>query len=1039
MKKNTKGKIREFTILGIAFLLLAVTITSFVSADTGQVDSVSGIRTLYLPWKAYHYEGTYNRTYFTFLNGSTGNPEVIYYDHSTHSWSNIYQITSPATVTNAHGSPSIIADSNGYIYVSWGDGFYDGSNLYLVKSTNPEDISSWGSVQTIATGSYTAYPQILPLQNLTFTYRDGSAGQYWKLTKYITSNTSTTTKNIENFDNDTAGAASASNPSESWYSLVSNNFSVWDVSTAQAHSGTQSLHGSHDGTNSDEIDISLNQSYEIKYFQFYTYMVQQKLYFIFANASYNAGNADSTSLSGNAGPWIIVDSSNINYKDSTGTNQVITSSTNLWNTWVLWNFSFDWANHQFTVIINGTSYGPYSFEAPINDMKYAIFWLGGGYTADMYIDDIEVGISSSGTTQGWTSASTILDFGSYRPYVYPFLDNGRMYWGISYHDDTSDHQRNLYLIYSDDGGSTWYEMGSTTALTLPISYSDLTPIITSDATEIYGGWVYNGNPYMICESGGYYKLAYWDGSAWQVKTIVADGSGTTSFKGQGASVYVDSTGIYAYVPIYENSHYNIKEYKSTDGGATWSKTADITSSSTEDYGYPFVPINQRDEMRLLYIREDGANASTPTFWRDSNTPFYYGISGNSPPTCSITSPSNGATVSGTITIQGTASDSDGTVQSVEVKIDSGTWQTATGTTSWNYSWDTTTVSDGSHTIYARSYDGTDYSTEASVTVTVSNGGSTNNPPNAPSNPTPADGATNVAIDTHLSWSCSDPDGDSLTYDVYLGEGTTPHIIAHNITTTSYFPGNYNYNIVYYWKIVAWDSHGASTSSPTWSFTTVSSGGNAEPTCSLSASPSSGTAPLTVTFSMSASDSDGSIASWSLDVDNDGSPEYSGSGNPPATQSHTYSNAGTYTAKLTVTDDDGASSYNTVTITVSSSGGSTGGLTADFDYSVSNLNVTFTDTSTDSNGNIVSWHWDFGDGNTSTEQNPTHTYSSYGTYTVTLTVTDDDGSSDNVTKTVVVSNLVQNIHEVNSLLISVAPAFVMMAALASIVFMLKRRR
>jgi len=94
--------------------------------------------------------------------------------------------------------------------------------------------------------------------------------------------------------------------------------------------------------------------------------------------------------------------------------------------------------------------------------------------------------------------------------------------------------------------------------------------------------------------------------------------------------------------------------------------------------------------------------------------------GNSPPTVTITSPTEGETVSGTITITGTASDSDGTVQSVEVKIDNGAWQTATGTTSWSYSWDTTGVSDGSHTIYARSYDGTDYSTEDSVTVTVNN-------------------------------------------------------------------------------------------------------------------------------------------------------------------------------------------------------------------------------------------------------------------------------------------------------------------------------
>jgi len=69
--------------------------------------------------------------------------------------------------------------------------------------------------------------------------------------------------------------------------------------------------------------------------------------------------------------------------------------------------------------------------------------------------------------------------------------------------------------------------------------------------------------------------------------------------------------------------------------------------------------------------------------------------------------------------------------------------------------------------------------------------------------------------------------------------------------------------------------------------------NQPPTCTLSANPTSGEAPLTVTFSMSASDSDGAIASWELDVDSDGTAEYSGSGEPPATQDYTYNNAGSY--------------------------------------------------------------------------------------------------------------------------------------------------
>jgi Tfp pilus assembly protein PilE len=44
----------------------------------------------------------------------------------------------------------------------------------------------------------------------------------------------------------------------------------------------------------------------------------------------------------------------------------------------------------------------------------------------------------------------------------------------------------------------------------------------------------------------------------------------------------------------------------------------------------------------------------------------------------------------------------------------------------------------------------------------------NQPPALPSNPSPANSASGLDRDFQLSWECSDPDGDSLTFDVYLG-------------------------------------------------------------------------------------------------------------------------------------------------------------------------------------------------------------------------------------------------------------------------------
>jgi hypothetical protein len=103
------------------------------------------------------------------------------------------------------------------------------------------------------------------------------------------------------------------------------------------------------------------------------------------------------------------------------------------------------------------------------------------------------------------------------------------------------------------------------------------------------------------------------------------------------------------------------------------------------------------------------------------------------------------------------------------------------------------------------------------------GGVQNTPPNIPSNPSLANHATDGSINAHLSWTGGDPDaGNTVTYDVYFG--TSPSVpvamVSHNQTGTSYAPGTLAYNTTYYWKIVATDKHGASTTGPLWDFTTV---------------------------------------------------------------------------------------------------------------------------------------------------------------------------------------------------------------------------
>ena len=90
-----------------------------------------------------------------------------------------------------------------------------------------------------------------------------------------------------------------------------------------------------------------------------------------------------------------------------------------------------------------------------------------------------------------------------------------------------------------------------------------------------------------------------------------------------------------------------------------------------------------------------------------------------PPTTQITAPSNGATVSGTINVTATATDNVG-VTSIQIYID-GVLKASGSSSPLTYSWNTTTASAGTHTIYSKAADAAgNVGTSSTVTVTVNN-------------------------------------------------------------------------------------------------------------------------------------------------------------------------------------------------------------------------------------------------------------------------------------------------------------------------------
>ena len=74
----------------------------------------------------------------------------------------------------------------------------------------------------------------------------------------------------------------------------------------------------------------------------------------------------------------------------------------------------------------------------------------------------------------------------------------------------------------------------------------------------------------------------------------------------------------------------------------------------------------------------------------------------------------------------------------------------------------------------------------------------------------------------LSWICSDPDSDTLTYDVFFGTSNPPTSqVATGQSGATLSRTGLSNSTTYYWKVNATDSKGATTPGAAWSFTTSS--------------------------------------------------------------------------------------------------------------------------------------------------------------------------------------------------------------------------
>ena len=158
------------------------------------------------------------------------------------------------------------------------------------------------------------------------------------------------------------------------------------------------------------------------------------------------------------------------------------------------------------------------------------------------------------------------------------------------------------------------------------------------------------------------------------------------------------------------------------------------------------------------IKEPLLDVSNTALFNPVLVPGGGGGGGDNPPGVSVTSPSDGATVSGSVTVTASASDDNGVTQ-VEFFVDGGSIGVDTdGSNGWSASWDTTAYANGGHTVSAVATDTIGQTGSDSVSVTVDNGGGGGDPISL------SVSAYKVRGDKHadLSWSSA----TSTNVDIY---------------------------------------------------------------------------------------------------------------------------------------------------------------------------------------------------------------------------------------------------------------------------------
>ncbi len=338
---------------------------------------------------------------------------------------------------------------------------------------------------------------------------------------------------------------------------------------------------------------------------------------------------------------------------------------------------------------------------------------GGGTPPPLTISGVQAATPTTGGFQvSWSTnvaANSVVDYGTTANYGSSTPANSAM---------VTSHQ--VAVTGLTPGTLYHFRVRSTDASNSSISSADMT-----FSTAARGGVKIGTAPGISFQDSGLSAS-----TSYTYNVSAFDAAGNTSAQSAGASA---TTQAVSGGPVI--SGVSVGGITTSSATVTW--TTDVAATSQVEYGTTTAYGNLTTLNSSLVTSHTTLLVSLAT-----NTLFHYRVhSKNSsgvesiggdfafqtssvvdttPPTISITAPTNGATVSGTMSVSANASDNVG-VASVQFTLDGSNLGSALTASPYQVAWDTTTATNGAHVLGAAARDAAgNVGNAVPVTVTVSN-------------------------------------------------------------------------------------------------------------------------------------------------------------------------------------------------------------------------------------------------------------------------------------------------------------------------------